>query len=41
MNKLYQIVLKMQNKDANKQKSSSVKIPEVKKKKSLLSSIKI
>lgn len=41
MNKLYQIVLKMQNKDANKQKSSSVKISEVKKTKSLLSSIKI
>lgn len=41
MNKLYQIVLKMQNKDANKQKSNSVKIQEVKKPNTLLSSIKI
>jgi hypothetical protein len=41
MNRLYQIVLKMQNKDTNKQKLNSVKKPETKKSNSLLSSIKI
>ena len=41
MNKLYQIVLKMQNKDANKRKANLVKKPDTKKSNSLLSSIKI